>query len=504
MLVEPSAEDLRLVVVSNRGPVEHHLRPDNQIEARRASGGLVTALSAFRKRTRFSWIACAVTSGDRQVARGPNQRNNGLAVVQGLSGGREDIVDDSLFRSVDLVATPEQVFRKHYEVFSNRTLWFLQHSMWDQLQPPKDKNTISDAWWNGYVPTNVALARAAVAKARKRKSRVIMLHDYHLYLAPGYIRQHLPDVILQHFVHIPWPELEVWEPLPLPMLREICRNLLSNDIIGFQTPSDAHNFLRCCDVVLEDVQVDYARSVARFRGRDTRVRVYPISIDVAELRRTMNLPTVKRYQERLRRLCGDRTIVRVDRLDPSKNIARGFLAFEQLLSKHPEFQGKTKLLAFLVPSRTQVKEYVQCYNEITSLVNAINLKFASGSYKPIEVFYENNYYQALAGMSLCDVLLVNPIADGMNLVAKEGPIVSARDSVLVLSKAAGAFGQLGCAALGIEPRDIHGTANALANALAMPQEERCHRARTLRANIEKEDIFGWVASQTDDIDRILA
>lgn len=505
---ERSEDDLRLVVVSNRGPFEHHLRPDNRIEVRRASGGLVTALSAFRKHNDFHWIACAVTAGDRRAVREAVRRRDNYTTSRHLSGNPEPDSwahsNDPFLHTTELVAVPKNIFRKYYEVFSNRALWFLQHSMWDRLDTPKDKTTVSDAWWAGYVPTNLALARAAAARARKLESRVLMLHDYHLYLAPGYIRLHLPDVVLQHFIHVPWPEPEDWEPLPPPMLRAICRGLLSNDIIGFQTSTSVCNFLRSCDAWLDDAEVDYTRNTVQLRGRIVRVRAYPISIDVAGLRRAMDLPAFSQHQEHLRRLCGDRTVVRVDRLDPSKNIALGFRAFEQLLIERPELRGKVKFLAFLVPSRTGVREYVQCHEEIVSLVNSINDRYSVGEHRPIELFYENNYHQALAGMSLCDVLLVNPLADGMNLVAKEGPIVSTRDSVLVLSRKAGAFAQLAGGALAIDPKDIGGTARALAKALDMSPEERRERARFLRARIENESIFHWVERQLDDIHLILS
>ncbi len=493
-----------LVVVSNRGPVEHHLGTDNRVEVRRASGGLVSALSAFRRYHDFSWIASAITPGDHYVARGAMHsldtttpsRSHRLRLASGAT--------DSGRSAVDFVVVSKEVLHNHYDVFGNRILWFLQHGMWDLLQAPKDKDTICKAWWDGYVPTNRAFARAVVAKVKGQKIPVIMLHDYHLYLAPGLIRQRVPEAILQHFVHIPWPAPDAWQHLPQPLRGEIYRNFLANDIVGFQTSTSAHNFLRCCDQFLKEAEVDYIGKTVSFRNRLARVRVYPISVDVTELRDAMASSVVKHHQERLRPLCGERTVVRVDRLGPSKNIFRGFRAFERLLGTHQELQGKVKFLAFLVPSRMAIEEYAQYRDEVMSLVEEINTKFGRDGFRPIETFYENNYYQALAGMSLSDVLLVNPLADGMNLVAKECPIVNTRDGVLVLSRMAGAFAQLRDGVLDVEPTDVDGTARALADALAMPQEERRKRTRLLRANIGREDVASWIPSQMDDISKVLA
>ncbi|MBI2953233.1 MAG: trehalose-6-phosphate synthase, partial [Chloroflexi bacterium] len=465
--------NLRLVVASNRGPVEHHLRTDNQIEVRRASGGLVTALSAFRRHHDFSWVASAMTPGDRRIARSPKPLDNLGTTAQNSHSGT-GTPDKPIF-AVDFVVVPKDVFHNHYDVFSSRILWFLQHSMWDQLQAPKDKDTIGRAWCEGYVPANVAFAQAVAARVKRQQMPVVMLHDYHLYLAPGFIREQLPDALLQHFVHIPWPAPSVWRSLPISLRGKIYRGLVANNIIGFQTQACVHNFLRCCDEFLQDAEVDYVGQTVSFHNRITRVRAYPISVDVNELRNAMNSGTVKRYQERLRPLCGERTLVRVDRLEPSKNIYLGFRAFERLLDTHRELQGKVKFLAFLVPSRMAIDEYVHYRDKVMGLVQAINAKFGRDGFQPIEIFYENNYHQALAGMSLCDALLVNPLADGMNLVAKEGPIVSARDGVLVLSRMAGAFAQLQDEVLDIEPNDVDGTAKALGDALAMSQRERHER-----------------------------
>ena len=191
--------------------------------------------------------------------------------------------------------------------------------------------------------------------------------------------------------------------------------------------------------------------------------------------------------------------MRVDRVDPSKNIVAGFRAFGLLLERHPELIGQAKFLAFLVPSRTGIPEYRRCTGEVFAAIRDINSRYQQEDWRPIELFYENNYLQALAGMSLYDVLLVNPLADGMNLVSKEGPIVNEHDGVLVLSRGAGSHGELAEGAVSVDPLDIEGTAEGLASALSMPEAERRARAEQLRQTIERNDLSVWLRSQLEDL-----
>jgi trehalose 6-phosphate synthase len=250
---------------------------------------------------------------------------------------------------------------------------------------------------------------------------------------------------------------------------------------------------------LEDVDVDYARHLIRYKGRETRVHSYPISIDVDEVRQIATSPRAADYETKLSNELGKQTIVRVDRAEPSKNIVRGFSAFDILLDRHPEMLGNVRFLAFLVPSRTHIRQYQRYIEEIDGIVRQINGKHGRAGWEPIQVFYENNYIQAIAGMRLYDVLLVNSVIDGMNLVAKEGPVVNQRDGVLVLSEAAGAYEQLKVGALPVAPADIEGTARALYKALTMSESERTERAKAMRQSIEREDITAWLYRQISDV-----
>ena len=322
-----------------------------------------------------------------------------------------------------------------------------------------------------------------------------MLHDYHLYAAPLFIRERCPDVSLQHFTHIPWPGPDAWSALPTPIVESICEGMLANDSVSFQTEQSKRNFVLTCLAFLRGVTVDVAESAIQYRGRSVSIFANPISVDVFELRRQLVSPGVGLYRAALADSDGLATIVRVDRLDPAKNILGGFQAFQLLLERHPEWAGRVRFLAFLVPSREAIPEYRQYRDDVFSLVDEINSRFGSARWRPISVFYEQDRPQALAGLSLYDVLIANSLADGMNLVAKEGPILNQRDGVVVLSSGVGAYQELRQAALGVEAEDIEGTAEALHRALLMSPEERRERARAMRRIIARHDMNRWAEEQ---------
>jgi trehalose 6-phosphate synthase len=372
--------------------------------------------------------------------------------------------------------------------------------MWNSSHTPNIDARVYDAWENGYVAVNRTFAEAVIAEALESENPpLLMLHDYHLYLAASFIREQIPNVILQHFTHIPWPGPHNWELLPRSMRRAICKGLCANDIVGLQTTKDVHNFVHTCEAFIKGAEVDYKRRTILIDGHLTRVNPYPVSIDVANLQRLVNSPWVKGYEEKIRPFCGEKTIVRVDRVEPSKNIVRGFRAFDLLLQRYPHLVGNVNFLAFLVPSRTHIRQYQRYSQEVAEAIEAINAKYGNEEWQPIRVFYENNYAQAIAGLRFYDVLLVNPVIDGMNLVAKEGPTVNICDGVLVLSEAAGAYEQLGDYALGVAPTDLEGTMEAIYQGLFMPAGERSRRATAMRKSIQEEDVTVWLYRQLEDL-----
>ena len=475
----------RIILASNRGPIEYYFTEDGQLRSRRGSGGVVTALSSLSKYVELDWIASAMGQGDREVA-------------QRAQGKRFKTPDnDNLY--LRFVVCSRNTYHKYYSVICNPLLWFLQHYMWNTPTTPNIDILTHDAWENGYVSVNEAFARAVVAEAKRSSlPPVVILNDYHLYLAGAYIRRQMPNLVIQHFTHIPWPAACYWQLLPSSMRQAIFQSLCATDIVGLQTRRDVHNFLHCCETFVDQAEVDYGQHTVKVNEHLVQVKAYPISVDVAGLEKLVSSTRLQEYEQKLRQLCGEQTMVRVDRAEPSKNIVRGFRAFDKLLEHYPQFRGKVKFIAFLVPTRTHLRPYQRYMQEVTQLIEAINSKYGTEEWYPIDFFYENNYVQALAGMRLYDVLLVNAVIDGMNLVAKEGPTVNNSDGVLILSETVGACEQLGENALTVAPADLEGTTQALYTALTMPSDERKRRATMLKKSIEEEDITNWLLHLLED------
>ena len=476
----------RLIVASNRGPVEHVFDASGQVRRRPGCGGVSIALSAIARHAPVTWVASAMTDADRVVAA--NGHDNGSRFEQLVPR---------------LVAPGEEAFKRSYGLICNPILWFLQHGQWAHLDWHRSVDEIREGWTKGYVPVNRAFADRILRELDASDSGgVVMFQDYHLYLAPSYVRAAAPDSILSHFVHIPWPSTDAWQNLPWEMTRSILDGLLACDLVGFQTPESAHNFLITCADFLRGLTVNFRDGSVTLDGHRTLVRDYPISPDVASLRTRAESPAVRLHRMKLAAGLHPYMIVRVDRMDPAKNILAGFQAFELLLDANPELWGQVQFLAFLVPTRQAVPEYRSYAKKVLGLVQEVNQHWGSATWQPIRVFYEHNYDQALAGLALYDVLLVNSSSDGMNLVSKEGAIVNKRDGVIVLSRSAGAFRELGHAALPIEPGDLPRTARALVTALAMPAEERGQRAAALRAAVEANDFSRWLERQLEDLHHI--
>jgi trehalose 6-phosphate synthase len=474
----------RLIIASNRGPIQYDIEDDGSLSQSRGSGGMVTALLATAQIVPMTWIAAAMTEGDRRAAADAD-------------GG---LIDSDGDLSVKFVTVPNSVYQRHYYVFCNPLLWFIQHFMWNTPRTPNIGRAVYEAWESGYIPVNQAIADAIVDEAtRSDTAPCVLLQDYHLYLAPRMVRERIPNATILHFTHIPWPGPRYWGMLPEFMRRQIHENMCANDIVGLQTRSDVQNFLHCCENILQAAVVDYDTCTVRFRDHLVHVREYPISIDSAGLLEFKESPEVRRYIERLRPFFGEQTIVRVDRSEPSKNIIRGLRAFELLLERYPAYRTHVNFLQFLVPSRSELGVYQTYTDEISELVESINDHYGDVDWQPIRVFYEDNYAQAIAGMTAYDVLLVNPVIDGMNLVSKEGPLVNERNGVLILSDLTGSYEQLHDFALSVSPADLEGTLRALHEALTMSEDERRTRAEGLRKQIEDHDIVLWLESQFRDL-----
>lgn len=483
----------RLIIASNRGPVEHYLTQNKTLKSRRGAGGLVTALTDVGNRMEVTWVALAMTEGDRQAVK-EAQRTGGL-LKSPLPGQK---------MKLRYVPISRPAYRKHYENISNQLLWFLQHYMYDPTEDSTLASLLQDAWTNGYCVANRAIANAVNAEIdREDTPAVVMLQDYHLYLAPAMIRARHPSVVMQQFIHIPWPDVRCWHFLPIDIALAIYSGLVGNDIIGFQTERDARNFLEGARTLLDGAVVDFEEGALWWQGRRTQARAYPISISVKGEQRIVQSAAGRRSAEQIQPFLGEKTIMRVDRIEPTKNILRGFQAYEQMLAQHPELHRKVTFLAFIFPSRQALPIYRQHNTDVLKLVEEINTKYGSDDWVPIRTFLENDRLRSLAAMRFYDVLLVNPIIDGMNLVAKEGPVVNERNGVLVLSRTAGAFQQLGKASIPVSPTDVSGTARALYQALTLSDEERRVKATLARQQVERSDLNKWLTSQLGDINMLL-
>jgi trehalose 6-phosphate synthase len=484
------ASPRHIILASNRGPVQYRITPEGELEIGRGAGGVATALSGLACDADITWIASAMSEGDRRIAR--ETMGQPFAPLEDHPRCRMRFLSHS-----------RRSYHLYYNVLSNPILWLVQHGMADRLERPNLQFEAMEAWRKGYDPVNRSFADAVIEDLdRVGGSPFVMLQDYHLYLAPLYIRAARPDAILQEFVHVPWPAPQAWHSLPWETVESICRGVLANSIVGFQTKASAHNFALTCQTFLRGAQVVRDGSLIRYEGNETWVRSYPISVNVDTLREQMTSPEVRSHKRRLSALTGERTILRVDRVDLSKNIVAGFRAFDRLLRRHPRLIGSVRFVALLVPSRTAIPEYQRLSEEIKETAAEINQRHGSEDWQPIVAIYGNNYNRALAAMSLYDVLLVNPLADGMNLVSKEGPIVNERDGVLILSTQAGAHEELAPGALSVQPEDVEGTAETLWQALNLPAEERKVMARYLRWTIERRDLRFWLDSQIEDLESV--
>ncbi|HEY5260567.1 MAG TPA: trehalose-6-phosphate synthase [Solirubrobacteraceae bacterium] len=481
MSISP-AQRSPLVLVSNRGPVT--FGPDGEVQ--RGSGGLVTALTGLASHRDAVWVASAMNEHDTRVSR----EHDGQAFPVRSPAGGEYLVR--------LVASDPEAYDRFYNVFANPMLWFIQHYLWDLSNAPDIRRHEIEAFEFGYNVVNEDLARAVVEEIAQEREPVVMVHDYHLYTLPDLVRRARPDVFLHHFVHIPWTQSDSWRVLPSRIRREIYAGLLANDIIGFHTRSYRRNFLQCCQDLM-DLEVDFKRGVVRWQDREVWVRAYPLPIDHEATRQVARGPHVAEFERELLRRRRDFLILRVDRADLSKNVLRGFSAFDLFLEQHPEFRERVTFMAQLMPSRTDVPEYAEYLERIEALVAVVNHRHGTPDWMPIQLKLRDDLEEAMAAYKHYDVLLVNAMFDGMNLVAKEGPIVNERAGVSILSENTGAHEELGEYALSVNPFDIQELADSIHAALDMAPPERARRARGLVEIVTSRDPGDWIDEQLADI-----
>jgi trehalose 6-phosphate synthase len=478
------SDDRSLIIVSNRGPAQFERDEQGNRIVSRGGGGLVTALSGLVSHRDALWIASTMT--DEDVA------------VSNEADGPVDIEIEGVDYRLCLVESDPDAFDRFYNVIANPIIWFLQHYLWDLSNAPDIREEELDAWEFGYKAVNEDIAREVVRQIRDEREPLVMLHDYHLYTAPALIRSERPDAFLHHFVHIPWSQPDSWRVLPAGWREEIFRGMLANDIIGFHTSAYCRNFLRCCQELLE-LDVNYRELSVAHPGGETWVRAYPLAVDAERLLRAAKSDEVAEAERDVLERRREHLIIRVDRADLSKNVLRGFTAFDTFLAQHPEFREKVTFIAHLQPSRQDVAEYQEYLERIEALVAIVNHRHGTTDWMPIDLRIYEDFPGAVARYKHCDLLMVNSIFDGMNLVAKEAPIVNERDGVLMLSENTGSHEELADCALSVNPFDIQEQADTIYRALTMDPEERRLRAERLREVVLARDPGDWVDEQLADI-----
>ncbi|HEV7934486.1 MAG TPA: trehalose-6-phosphate synthase [Actinomadura sp.] len=502
--------DAQVLVASNRGPVSFALSDEGILGMRRGGGGLVSALASVATaragregatpggpaghgpaghgpaRDDALWVCAALSDADRFAARqAPDGR---------LDRAGHDIGGGAL-RMLDI---PAATFKRAYNSVANSTLWFVHHLLYDTPNKPHfDAGFHRD--WQSYDAYNAAFADALARDAAPGARAVIQ--DYHLTLAPRLLRERRPDLRIGHFSHTPWAPPEYYRLLPDDIGVQVLEGILGADHAGFLTGRWADAFLDCCDAVL-GAKVDHVNRTVTHLGRVTRVGVHGLGVDGPELRLRAAEPDVTARAAALRARVGSRQlIVRIDRTELSKNLVRGLAAYRELLVNHPEWHGRVVHLAFAYPSRFDLPEYRDYTDAVRRMADRIVEEFGDGSWEPLILEVNDDYPRSLAALGLADVLLVNPIRDGMNLVAKEGPVLSGHGCALVLSQEAGAAAELSEDALMVNPYDVSQTAETLHQALLMPRDERAARCRRLAATATALPPRQWFAEQLNALGR---
>ncbi len=451
------------VLVSNRGPLTFHFENGLPV-AGATGGGLSGSLHPMVVGTGATWVASALGEADK-VASG-----SGMMADHGLR--------------IELVDTDMDAYNMAYNVVSNATLWFCHHHLFDAARRPRIDRRWMEAW-EAYRELNQLFAQR-IAKVAPDGGRVLV-QDYHLALVGAHLARLRPDLRTAHFTHTPFADPSVLRMLPSAVATELLSGMASFGSCGFHSERWSAAYRAGLATIDQ---------VGGGPGPANPTYVSPLPIDSARLQAAAADPAVDTALARIDEQVGDRqAIVRVDRMELSKNLLRGFWAFEELLEQQPQRRERVVFVALAYPTRQGLPEYLAYQNEVEAVVARINQKWATAGWTPIILEVEDDYHRSLAALTRYDVLLVNPVRDGLNLVAKEGPLVNTRNGVLALSREAGAFDELGAGALEVNPFDVSGTAAVLAQALDMATDERSSRADALRRLILARQPSDWLADQ---------
>jgi trehalose 6-phosphate synthase len=475
-------EEGTIVIIANRGPHDF-VWEAGQWVAKSASGGLLSMIEPLARQPNVAWFCCVSEPPESEAER------DALYVTA------KDQTDPDL--NVVPVPLPADIYQDYYGAISNEILWMLQHHLAGQFGYPALDAARHQAWRN-YVEANSRLADAVVAT--EVPVSAFLIQDYHLYPLAELLRQRYPDTPSLHYIHIPFPDPSVLKLLPRAWRDTILHGLLGADVVGMQTANDVRGFLGGCEELLA-LAVNYQQGfVVLADGRTVRVRAFAASADPDAVRKLANSAAMPPGRERVANEMRELNVIRVDRLDPSKNQTLGFTAFGRLLELHPELCGRVRFLAFLVPSRTDLTVYREYRNAVYAEIERVNAQFREAcGFDPIHVFYTNDRAQAFAAMEQCDVLLANSRQDGMNLVVKEWALISKKPGVLVVSETAGVADECARNALLVCPLDVEGTAQAISVGLAMPSAARALWVEQLRTGIHRWTARHWLTAQLDEL-----
>ena len=471
-----------MLVASNRGPVAFRLGDDGALLMARGGGGLVSGVSGAANDGEAVWVCAALGDADRMAAAA-------------APGGRLDHAGhDTGGAAVRMLPIDERTFRGAYTAVANATLWYVNHTLFDTPRAPAFDAQWS-RYWQSYVDYNTAFADALAEEAANNAQ--VLVQDYHLMLAPALLRARRPDLRISHFTHTPWAEPSYFSMLPDDIARAVLTGMLGADTVGFLSPRWAEAFVRCC---VRLIGADAGGATVHAAGRTTRVNVHALGVDGDELTQRASQPDVTARREVLQRRIGDcRVILRIDRTELSKNIVRGLAAYRELLHRWPEHRGEVVHVVFAYPSRHDLPDYRAYTAEVQQLAREIEDEFATADWSPVLLEVNDDYPRSLAALQLAEVLVVNPLRDGMNLVAKEGPVLAGDGVALVLSREAGAADEMGADSLTVNPYDVSGTALALHEALTMDPDERRRRSAALVVAATALPPREWLRAQLDDL-----
>jgi trehalose 6-phosphate synthase len=449
----PFMAERPIVIASNRGPVSFAVTEDGSLQAKRGAGGLVSGLSPLVRDTETIWIAAAISEGDRFAAQ------RGVVETEGFR-----------VRALDI---DRETYRLAYDVICNETLWFVHHGLYDLPRQPSFDRAWREAW-AAYRSVNRTFADAVAESSPE--GAVVLVQDYHLTLLGQLLADRRPDLATVHFSHTPFASPDWLRVLPPDIVIELITGMSGHHACGFHTERWAAAF--------------------RASARSARTFVSPLASDPDDIRSVAASADCTGALEELEAAVGDRMVIaRVDRVELSKNVLRGFAAYDALLEEHPEWRERVVFAAAVYPSREGVAAYREYGAAISATVAAINRRWGTPGWEPILLDVDDDHPRSVALLRRADVLLVNPVRDGLNLVAKEGALINERDAVLVLSTQAGAWDELRDLVIGIHPFDVAATADALDTALRLPRDERAKRAAELRHRAESRTPRDWLAEQ---------